>query len=46
MALKDDPHQDLLREAGWHTRGYLPHFDGKAVPQTIPLHSLTLFPQK
>jgi len=38
MSLKDDPHKDLLREAGWHTRGYLPHFDGQAVTQTITLH--------
>jgi len=38
MSLKDDSHKDLLREAGWHTRGYLPHFDGLAIPQTITLH--------
>ncbi|HEY6802975.1 MAG TPA: transposase [Pyrinomonadaceae bacterium] len=38
MGFKDDPHKDLLREAGWHTRGYLPHFDGCASPQTITLH--------
>ncbi len=38
MGLKDDPHKELLRESGWHTRGYLPHFDGRAIPQTINLH--------
>ncbi|HYW73289.1 MAG TPA: transposase [Pyrinomonadaceae bacterium] len=24
-----------LRAAGWHSRGYLPHFDGRSVPQFI-----------
>ena len=24
--------------AGWHSRGYLPHFDGGAIPQFITLH--------
>ncbi|HEV8140292.1 MAG TPA: transposase [Pyrinomonadaceae bacterium] len=24
-----------LREAGWHSRGYLPHFDGREIPQFI-----------
>ena len=27
-------HADL-REAGWHSRGYLPHFDGREIPQFI-----------
>jgi len=27
-------HPDL-REAGWHSRGYLPHFDGREIPQFI-----------
>jgi len=27
-------HPDL-REAGWHSRGYLPHFDGGEIPQFI-----------
>src|SRR5688572_21127063 len=30
--------QDALRAAGWHTRGYLPHFDGRSMPQFITLH--------
>jgi REP element-mobilizing transposase RayT len=38
MGLADDPHKELLREAGWHTRCYLPHFDGQATPQSITLH--------
>lgn len=27
--------QKDLKEAGWHSRGYLPHFDGRDVVQTI-----------
>jgi REP element-mobilizing transposase RayT len=46
MGLADDPHKELLREAGWHTRGYLPHFDGKAIPQTITLHLADAVPLK
>ena len=46
MSLKDSPHKDLLREAGWHTRGYLPHFDGCASPQTITLHLADAVPAK
>src|SRR5882762_7582836 len=38
MALIDDRHQKELREAGWHSRGYLPHFDGREIPQFISLH--------
>ena len=38
MGLKDDPHKAELRKAGWHSRGYLPHFDGRPVPQFITLH--------
>jgi len=46
MGLTNDPHKELLREAGWHTRGYLPHFDGAAVPQTITLHLADAVPLK
>ena len=46
MSLADDPHKELLREAGWHTRGYLPHFDGQAIPQTITLHLADAVPLK
>ena len=37
MSLTDSPHRKELHDAGWHTRGYLPHFDGRAVPQFITL---------
>jgi hypothetical protein len=46
MSLADDPHKQLLREAGWHTRGYLPHFDGRAITQTITLHLGDAVPTK
>jgi REP element-mobilizing transposase RayT len=38
MALKNDPHTQTLKSAGWHSRGYLPHFDGAALPQFISYH--------
>ena len=38
MGLFQDRHQAELRAAGWHSRGYLPHFDGTAKPQSITLH--------
>ncbi len=38
MSLKNSPHKEELREAGWHSRGYLPHFDGREVPQFITSH--------
>ena len=46
MSLADSPHKDLLREVGWRTRGYLPHFDGLATPQTITLHLADAVPAK
>lgn len=46
MGLAEDPHKELLREAGWHTRGYLPHFDGRAIPQSITLHLADAVPLK
>ena len=30
--------QRELQEAGWHSRGYLPHFEGGEIAQTITLH--------
>jgi REP element-mobilizing transposase RayT len=33
----ESPHRNDLRDAGWHSRGYLPHFDGLAIPQFITL---------
>ncbi len=38
MGLTNASHKDELRAAGWHSRGYLPHFDGRAIPQFITLH--------
>jgi REP element-mobilizing transposase RayT len=46
MGLADDPHKELLRQAGWHTRGYLPHFDGLAIAQTVTLHLADAVPAK
>ncbi len=33
MSLTNASHKEQLRAAGWHSRGYLPHFDGRAIPQ-------------
>ena len=38
MPLYDDTNRTKLREAGWYSRGYLPHFDGRALPQFITIH--------
>src|SRR5712671_4124269 len=37
MSLTNASHKEQLKEAGWHSRGYLPHFDGRAIPQFITL---------
>jgi REP element-mobilizing transposase RayT len=37
MSLIESLHRNELREAGWSSRGYLPHFDGRAIPQFITL---------
>src|SRR5258708_50216 len=37
--------QEELREAGWHSRGYLPHFDGGELAQTINLRLSDRLPQ-
>src|SRR5437879_13427163 len=34
-----------LREAGWHSRGYIPHFDGQELPQFITDHLADSMPQ-
>jgi putative DNA methylase len=31
-------HKDERLDPGWHSRGYLPHFDGVALPQFLTLH--------
>ena len=46
MPLFDDAHQRELRLAGWHSRGYLPHFDGRAMPQFITFHLADSVPLK
>jgi len=37
MPLIKSSQRAALQEAGWHSRGYLPHFDGRAIPQFITL---------
>jgi len=34
-----------LREAGWHSRGYIPHFDGRELPQFITHHLTDSMPR-
>jgi REP element-mobilizing transposase RayT len=46
MSLIDDPHKAELRAAGWHSRGYLPHFDGIEIPQFITFHLADSVPRK
>ena len=46
MGLLDDPHQLQLRSSGWHSRGYLPHFDGIALPQFITISLADAIPRK
>jgi REP element-mobilizing transposase RayT len=45
MSLTDDRHKAELRAAGWYSRGYLPHFDGKAIPQFLTLHLADSLPK-
>lgn len=44
MTLDQDPHKSELRAAGWHSRGYLPHFDGIVIPQFISIHLMDSVP--
>jgi REP element-mobilizing transposase RayT len=46
MPLFEDAHRNELREAGWHSRGYLPHFDGRSLPQSITFHLADSLPIK
>ena len=46
MSLIDDPHQAELRAAGWRSRGYLPHFDGRPVVQFVTLHLADSIPRE
>ena len=45
MSLIQSPHRAELGEAGWHSRGYLPHFDGRAIPQFITLRLFDSVPE-
>jgi REP element-mobilizing transposase RayT len=45
MSLVESPHRRELHEAGWHSRGYLPHFDGRAIPQFITLRLFDSVPE-
>ncbi len=38
--------QKELQEAGWHSRGYLPHFDGREIAQAITFRLADSLPQK
>ena len=44
MSLIESSHREELRRAGWHSRGYLPHFDGRAIPQFITLRLFDSLP--
>jgi REP element-mobilizing transposase RayT len=44
MGLADSKHKTDLRNAGWFSRGYLPHFDGRELPQFLSLHLFDSIP--
>ena len=46
MTLANDKHKVELRAAGWHSRGYLPHFDGIVIPQFVTIHLADSLPKK
>ena len=46
MTYANDKHQNELRAAGWHSRGYLPHYDGIIIPQFITIHLFDSLPKK
>ena len=37
--------QKELQEAGWHSRGYLPHFDAAEITQTVVFRLADSLPQ-
>jgi len=45
MSLIESPHRKELQTAGWHSRGYLPHFDGREIPQFITLRLFDSLPK-
>ena len=46
MGVFDDRHQNELHAAGWHSRGYLLHFDGREIPQFITFHLADSIPKE
>jgi putative DNA methylase len=46
MNLTNTVHKGGGRSAGWHSRGYLPHFDGGTIPQFVTLHLFDSVPRK
>jgi len=46
MSLTNASHKEELRAADWRSRGYLPHFDGRAIPQFITLRLADSIPKK
>jgi hypothetical protein len=46
MGLVHSIHKVEVREAGWRSRGYLPHFDGREIPQFISLRLFDSIPAK
>ena len=39
------PHKMVPRGYGWHSRGYLPHFDGGSIPQSITFRLFDSLPK-
>lgn len=37
--------EEDYRPEGWHSRGYLPHFDGGEIPQMVTFHLFDSLPQ-
>ena len=46
MPLFLDRNLKQLNKTGWHSRGYLPHFDGRPTPQFITFHLADSIPHK
>ena len=46
MPVTDRRSQFIMKSKGWHSRGYLPHFDGRGVIQTITFRLHDSLPQK
>jgi len=46
MNLTKTSRKDDRLDPGWHSRGYLPHFDGAAIPQFVTSHLADSLPDK